>query len=136
MTSGGTASTAGILLAILALTVSACSDDETAAPPAHTSLECVGDEMDFHPPANIDISGPGAATADSALRAVLARPLENLGTGEVVELSDTDYGIAVDGRVVMIRQAITNPDGDWHVVDSYYCSTDETGARLVLAESE
>ncbi len=51
-------------------------------------------------------------------------------------LTDTEYGIAVDGRIVLILRAVTNPDGEWHVVDSYYCSTDETGARLGLAESE
>lgn len=124
------------LLAILALTVAACGDDGASAPPAHPSLECLADEKDFNPPVDIDISGPGAATADSALRADLERSIEDLGAGDVVVLSDTEYGIAVDGRVVLILRAVTNPDGDWHVVDSYYCSTDETGARLVLAESE
>ena len=126
----------GFFLAILALTVAACGSDEAAAPPAHPSLECVGDEKGFHPPADIDISGPGASTADSALRADLERAIEDLGTGDIVVLSDTEYGLAVDERVVAVRRAITNPDGDWHVVDFYYCSTDETGARQVLAESE
>ena len=126
----------GSFVAILALTVAACGDDGAAAPPAHPRLECVGDEKDFSPPVDIDISGPGAATADSALRAALERSIEDLGTGDVVVLSDTEYGIAVDGRVVMVSRAITNPDGDWHVVDFYNCSTDESGARLVLAESD
>jgi len=75
-------------------------------------------------------------TADLALRAELELAIEDLGRGEVVVLSDTEYGIAVDGRVVMVRRAVTNPDGEWHVVDSYYCSTDETGMQFVLAESE
>lgn len=136
MTSWRTASTVGFLLAILALLVVACGDGGAAGPPAHPRLECGGAEKSFNPPADPIISGPGAATADSALRADLERAIEDLGTGHVVVLSDTEYGIAVDGRVVSIRRAVTNPDGDWHVGDFYYCSTDETGARLDLAESE
>lgn len=136
MTTRRTASTVGLLLAILTPTVAACSSDEVAARPAHPSLQCVGDEKGFHPPADIDISGPGAATADAALRADLAGVVEELGRGDVVVLSDSEYALAVDGRIVAVRRAITNPDGGWHVVDFYYCSTDETGARLVLAESE
>lgn len=121
---------------MLAPTVAACGSDGVAAPPAHPSLGCVGDETGFNPPVDLDISGPGAATADIALRADLERAIETLGTGDVVVLTDTEYGIAVDGRFVMVLRAVTNPDGEWHVVDSYYCSTDETGARLALAESE
>jgi hypothetical protein len=137
MTSRKTAPRVGcVLVAILAISVAACGGDDGAAPPAHPRLECVGDEKGFHPPAFTDISGPGAATADLALRAELERVVEVLGIGSVEVFSDTEYGVSVDGRVVMVRRATANPDGDWHVVDHYYCSTDETGERLVLAGSE
>lgn len=58
----------------------------------------------------------------STLRADLKGAIDDLGTGEVVVLSDTEYGIAVGGSVVSIRRAVTNPDVDWHLVDFYYCS--------------
>jgi hypothetical protein len=131
-----TASWIGCLLSILAMSVSACGGDDTAPPPAHPRLECVGDEKGFNPPAFTDNSGPGAATADTALRAELERLVEVFGTGNVEMFSVSEYGVSVDGRVVMVRRATANPDGDWHVVDHYYCSTDETGERLVLAGSE
>lgn len=126
----------GLLAAILMSAVAACGDDGTAAPPADPRLECVGDEADFNPPDSLDISGPGAATADSALRARLAAVIEELGTGEIVLLSDTEYGVAVDGRIVFIQRAVTNRDGDWHATDSLYCSISDSGEQLVLADSE
>lgn len=126
----------GVLTAVFALTIAACGDDGVAGPPAHLRLECVGKEIGFNPPVEIDISAPGAASADSALREELEEATENLGEGEVVVLSDTEYGLVVDGRVVVVNRAATNADGDWHVVDWFYCSTDETGARLVLSETE
>jgi len=126
-----------LLLAILTSAVAACGDNRAAAPPAHPRLECVGDENDFNPPDSLDISGAGAATADSALHARLEFVVEELGTGEVVVLSDTEYGVAVDGRIVFIQRAVTNRDGDWHATDSFYCSISETGqGGLVLADSE
>lgn len=126
----------GFLAAILTSAVAACGDDGAAAPPAHTRLECVGEEKDFNPPDSLDISGPGAATADSALRATLESVVEGLGAGEIVVLSDTEYGVAVDGRIVFIQRAVTNPDGEWHATDSLFCSITDTGANLVLADSE
>lgn len=126
----------GLLAAILTSAVAACGDDGVAAPPAHPRLECVGDEEDFNPPDSLDISGPGAATADSALRARLESVVEGLGAGEMVVLSDTEYGVAVDGRIVFIQRAVTNRDGDWHATDSFFCSITDTGPNLVLADSE
>lgn len=102
-----------------------------AAPLAHPRLQCVGDERGFHPPADLDISGPGGATADVALREALQRTIEVLGEGEIVVLSATEYGVAVDGRIVVIRRAVTNPDGEWHVTDSFY-TTDSSSMELVL----
>lgn len=125
----------GLVAAILMPAVAACGDDGTAAPPANLRLECVGDEADFNPPDSLDISGPGAATADSALRARLEAVIEELGTGEFVVLSDTEYGVAVDG-IVFIQRAVTNQDGDWHATDSFYCSIIDSGEQLVLADSE
>ena len=124
-----------VVVSVCASVVSACLDDVVTAPPAHPSLECIGDERGFNPPADIDISGPGDATADAALRTALARSIEMLGEGKVVVLSATEYGIAVDGRVVMVRRAMTNSVGDWHVTDSFYCTTDSSGIDLVLTES-
>ncbi len=130
------APTVGLLVAIGALLLAACTDDQEAAPPAQPDLQCVGDEKEFNPPDQLDISGPGAATADAALRARLERKIATFGTGNVVALSNTEYGLEVDGRLVAIHRAVTNDDGDWHVVDDYYCSTDQTGAKLVLADSQ
>ena len=124
------------MLAIALGVAAGCSDDQETAPPSHPSLECGGDEKDFHPPADIDISGPGALTADAASRAGLDRVIEDLDDGDVVVLSETEYAIAVDGRVVTVQRATTNSDGGWHVVDFYYWSTDKTGAQLILDESE
>lgn len=126
----------GLLAAIFMSAVAACGDDGTAAPPAHPRLECVGEENDFNPPDSLDISGPGGATADSALRTRLESVIEGLGAGEIVALSDTEYGVAVDGRIVFIQRAVTNRDGDWHATDSFYCSKSESGEQLVLADSE
>lgn len=126
----------GLLAVILGSAVAACGDDGAPAPPAHPRLECVGNEEDFNPPDSIDISGPGAASADSVLRARLDDVVKGLGTGEVVVLSDAEYGMAVDGRIVFIQRAVTNPDGDWHATDSFFCSITDTGENLVLADSE
>jgi hypothetical protein len=62
--------------------------------------------------------------------------VEELGTGEIVVLSDSVFGVATDGRIVFIQRAVTNRDGDWHATDSFYCSISDSGEKLVLADSE
>ena len=130
-----------LLLAICFTGVAGCGGDEATPLPAHPNLECVGGEKGFHPPPDIDadidadISGPGASTAEGALRPGLEWIVSELGRGSLVVISGTEYGIAVDGRVVVIHRAITNSEGGCHVVDFFFCSTDETGALLVLDES-
>jgi hypothetical protein len=125
----------GVAPLALALSIASCGSDDVAAPPVHPRLQCVGDERGFHPPADLDISGPGSETADAALRKALQGSIEVLGEGVIVVLTPTEYGVAIDGRVVMIRVAVTNADGEWHATDSFYCSTDPSGMDLVLDES-
>lgn len=115
-------------LATLLLTIVSCGDDDpdpTAAHPtaAHPALECRDDERSLTPPSELDISGPGAATAGDALRDGVRSVVAATG-GEVLTLSDLEYAVVVDGRVVHVsRAAQYQPTGDWHVIDTFYCES-------------
>lgn len=118
-----TAPIRSVVAALLAMALVSCSVDDEEPPAAHPDLECEEGEQSFTPPSEIDVSGPGAATADEALRQNLGRVIAALGQGEIVSLSEVEYAIVLNGRIVSISRAAQNADGDWHVIDMYYCES-------------
>jgi len=109
-----------VVVAVLALAAVSCTVDSEEPPAAHPDLECKDGEQSFTPPAEIDISGPGATTADEALRQNLDRVIAAIGQGEIVSLSEVEYAIVLDSRIVSISRAGQNADGEWHVIARWH----------------
>jgi hypothetical protein len=104
---------------LVVLIASACSTNEDAFV-AHPRLQCLDGEKQFTPPANFDISQPGAPTAGDALRPILeaaAGPEQR-----IVQVSDDEFGLATDGRIILITRARQTRPGEWHFVDEFFCS--------------
>ena len=112
-----------VVLAVVCLAVVSCGADSDEPYVAHPDLECSDDEQSIHPPADIDISGPGAATADEALRTNLGQVIEFRGGGEIVLLTEVEYAVVVDDRSIHISRAGQNVNGEWHVIDIFYCES-------------
>ena len=84
-------------------------------------LECIEGEVEFSPPVEYATDFAGAATAEDALRPGLEVVAAGRGEGEIVRLSDFQYGLVVDGRIVTIEAASETRPGEWHLVDTSYC---------------
>jgi hypothetical protein len=101
------------------LLASACTDDAEDAFIAHPRLQCLEGEKQLTPPSDYDTSQPGAPTADDALRPMLeaaARP-----DRVVVRVSNEEFGLSADGRIVMIVKASQSRPGEWHFVAEFFC---------------
>lgn len=103
------------------LVLAGCARSDPERGSAHPALQCLDSEQQFNPPVEIDISGPGSATADAALRAALEPVVRFLGGGEIVVSSPTSAAVEVDSRTVHVSTAAQNARGEWHVVDHFYC---------------
>jgi hypothetical protein len=107
------------LAAIGFLAVSCGADATEDAFIAHPRLECLDGEGQNNPPSNYDTDQPGAATAEDVLR-----PMLDAAAGpdqQVVKVSDAEYGLSTDGRIVDIVRASETRPGEWHFVDEYFC---------------
>ena len=107
------------LAAIGLLAVSCGADATEDAFVAHPQLECLDGETQLTPPSNYDTTQQGAPTAEDALRPILeaaAGPDQ-----QVVQVSDAEYGLSTDGRLVDIVRASETRPGEWHFVDEYFC---------------
>jgi hypothetical protein len=59
-------------------------------------------------------------TAGDALRPILeaaAGPEQR-----IVQVSDDEFGLATDGRIILITRARQTRPGEWHFVDEFFCS--------------
>lgn len=94
---------------------------ETASGPSNTQqLECADGQSQFSPPVNYDTDGPGAATAEDALRPTLEVIVASRG-GQIVRVTDVEYGVSIDGRLQTLARASETRPGEWHFVDLNYC---------------
>lgn len=93
----------------------------TAGPlTAHPRLECAEGETQYNPPSEYSTDQPGAVTVEDALRPVLENVAAALD-GQVVRVSDVEYGVMVEGRIVEIAKANETRPGEWHFVDDFFC---------------
>jgi hypothetical protein len=101
------------------LLASSCTDDTEDAFMAHPRLQCLEGEKQLTPPAEYDTSQPGAPTAEDALR-----PMLEAAAGPdrvVVRVSNEEFGLSADGRIVLIAKARQTRPGEWHFVDEFFC---------------
>lgn len=115
----------GVALGLIWFLTASCSSEDDAGVAdtfiAHPRLECVEGEKQETPPVEYATDQPGAATAEDALRPSLEADIAARGSGQIVRLSDVEYGVSEDGRVVQIQRANETRPDEWHVVDLYYC---------------
>lgn len=107
------------VLVATALIVGGCDGDgDTAASqPVHPALECKGGRDVI---GNYDLIGPGFTTAGAALDDRLGY-YRNLHGGEIVELSENEAALRVDGAVVVVAVASSAAEGGFLVYEDYSC---------------
>lgn len=100
--------------------VAACGESESSTvPAAHPALECTGEGSGT---GNYDLTGPGFDTTKAALKDRLAY-FQGLYGGEVVELTDTEAALQVDGSNVVVATATPTAEGGFLVQEDYSCDS-------------
>lgn len=100
--------------------VAACGEsDSSTAQAAHPALDC-GDEGSGI--GNYDVIGPGLDTTEAALDDRLGY-YQGLYGGEVVELTDNEAALRVDGSNVVVATATPTGEGGFLVQEDYFCNS-------------
>ncbi len=107
-------------IAVIGFLAASCTANTTEdAFIAHPRLECLDGETQLTPPSNYDTTQQGAPTAEDALRPILKSAAGP--NRQVVRVSDAEYGLSTDDRIVLIAKANETRPGEWHFVDEFFC---------------
>ncbi len=99
--------------------VAACGDsDPSSAGTAHPALEC---EDESSGTGNYDVIGPGLETPEAALDERLGY-YRGLYGGEIVELTNSEAALRVDGSNVVVAIATATAEGGFLVQEDYFCN--------------
>lgn len=100
--------------------LAACGEgDSSTAQAAHPALDCDGESSGT---GNYDVIGPGLETTKAALDDRLDY-YQGLYGGEVVELTDTEAALRVDGSIVVVATATPTAEGGFLVREDYFCNS-------------